>query len=59
GPVDCVILRGVERRFGNGDGIFTAAEQQSAMNAWFDSQLGSWRFFGPQRTIRMGLELAF
>ncbi|HXH63713.1 MAG TPA: hypothetical protein VNG95_05975, partial [Gemmatimonadales bacterium] len=59
GPVNCVMLARAEARFGNGDGVYTVAEQTHALTSWYDSMFGSWRFFGPQRTIRMGLELAF
>lgn len=58
GPVDCVMLRRAEARFGNGDGTYTQAEQQNALNAFFNMVYGSYRFYGPQRTVRVGLELA-
>ncbi|HZH40960.1 MAG TPA: hypothetical protein VFD85_08105 [Gemmatimonadales bacterium] len=57
-PVNCVMLRRAEARFGNGDGTYTLAEQQNAMNAYFNMVYGSYRFYGPQRTVRVGLELA-
>ena len=57
-PVDCVMLRRAEARFGNGDGTYTQAEQQNALNAFFNMVSGSYRFYGPQRTVRVGLELA-
>ncbi|HKV71885.1 MAG TPA: TonB-dependent receptor plug domain-containing protein [Gemmatimonadales bacterium] len=58
GPVNCFLLRRAEARFGNGDGTYTLAEQQNAMNAYFNMVYGSYRFYGPQRTVRVGLELA-
>ena len=59
GPVDCVMIKRAEARFGNGDGVFTLPEQTAAFNAAFDLVYGSWRFYGPQRTARAGLELDF
>jgi hypothetical protein len=59
GPVDCVSLRRVEARFGDGNGIYSPAEQQKALDAYYTSFLGAWRFFGPGRTARLGLELRF
>jgi len=57
--IDCVALQRVEQRFGNGDHIYTVAEQNKAMGAYFDAFFGAWRFHGPGRTVRVGLELAF
>jgi carboxypeptidase family protein/TonB-dependent receptor-like protein len=59
GPVNCVMLQRTEARFGNGDGIFTAAEQLTALNAWYDSFNGVSRFYGAPRQIRVGAELSF
>ena len=56
-PVNCVALTRVERRFGNGDGLFTLVEQQRAFNAYYDDFFGAWRFYGPGRTLRIGMEL--
>jgi|GEM_PF-3324930 len=57
-PVDCVMLRRAEARFGNGDGTYTLAEQENALNAYFNMVYGTYRFYGPQRTVRVGVELA-
>ena len=52
-------LREAERRFGNGDGIFTVEEQEATFGAWYEL------FFGPQwfehsnRSLRLGLEVWF
>ena len=59
GTLDCVMLQRAEARFGNGDGTFTQAEQTKAFSAYYQMLYGAWRFYGPQRTIRVGLELAF
>jgi hypothetical protein len=50
-------LTRVERRFGNGDGLFTLVEQQRAFNAYYDDFFGAWRFYGAGRTLRLGMEL--
>jgi len=59
GPVNCVMLQRTEARWGNGDGIFTAAEQDRALNAWYDSFNGVQRYYGAPRQIRIGAELNF
>ncbi len=58
GPVDCVMLKRAEARFGNGDGVYTLAEQTKAFTTYFNSFYGASRFYGPQRTVRVGLSLA-
>jgi hypothetical protein len=59
GPVNCVMLLRTEARWGNGDGIFTQAEQVNALNTWYDSFNGVQRFYGAPRQIRIGAELSF
>jgi hypothetical protein len=59
GLVNCVALQRVEQRFGNGDGLYTLTEQTSAFNAYYDSFFGPWRFHGPGRTARIGIQLHF
>jgi hypothetical protein len=54
-----VALQRVEQRFGNGDGLYTLTEQTSAFNAYYDSFFGPWRFHGPGRTARIGIQLHF
>jgi len=56
-PVNCVALTRVERRFGDGNGLYTLTEQQRALNAFYDAFFGAWRFYGPGRTLRFGVEL--
>jgi hypothetical protein len=58
-PVNCESLRRVEARFGNGDGIYTVAEQTSALGAYYRAFLGPERFYGNPRHIRLGFELNF
>jgi TonB-dependent receptor-like protein/carboxypeptidase family protein len=56
---NCVSLRRVEARFGNGDGIYTLTEQQRVLNVFYESFFGPWRFNAPGRTVRLGLTFAF
>jgi hypothetical protein len=55
--VNCVTLSRVERRFGDGNGVYTLAEQQRVGNAYYDAIEGPWFFYGSGRTLRLGLEL--
>jgi outer membrane receptor for ferrienterochelin and colicin len=57
--INCVSLRRVEARFGNADGVYTLDEQQRALNTYYDSFFGAWRFYAAPRSIRLGLELKF
>jgi hypothetical protein len=57
--INCVALQRVERRFGDGDRLFTVAEQTRAFNAYFDAFFGPALFHAPARTLRLGLELRF
>ena len=57
-PVNCVTLTRVERRFGDGNGLYTVAEQQAALNAFYQSVYGPSRFYNAGRTLRVGAELA-
>ena len=59
GPVNCVMLRRTEARFGDGDGVYTLAEQNTALNAYYDAFFGPSRFYGSGRTLRFGVELEF
>ena len=56
-PVNCVALTRVESRFGDGDGHYTTAEQQTALYAFYESIFGAWRFYGAGRTLRVGAQL--
>jgi hypothetical protein len=59
GVVDCLALRQVEARWGNGDRFYDANEIDRALNAWYDAFYGTWRFHGPARTARVGISLEF
>jgi len=56
-PVDCVALTRVERRFGDGNGLYILAEQQRVLNAYYDAFEGPWFFYSSGRTLRIGVEL--
>jgi hypothetical protein len=58
-PINCESLRRVEARFGDGNGIYTVAEQQNALNTFYRSFFGAERFNGQPRNIRLGFELNF
>lgn len=57
--LNCVALRRAEARFGDGNGIYTLAEQQRAFNTFYDSFFGAWRFYAPARQVRIGFEFKF
>jgi hypothetical protein len=59
GPINCVALRQVEARCGDGDGVYTLAEQSTALNAWYDRFNGQHTFYDDPRHIRLGFELSF
>jgi len=59
GPADCVLLQRAERRFGNSDGLFTRSEYSTSFGAWYDLANAPYRFYGPGRRIRLGVELSF
>ena len=56
-PPDCAYMIQTEQRFGNGDGLFTVAEQRSASTAYYLTQFGPGAFNGPPRAVRVGVEL--
>ena len=58
-PVNCESLRRVEARFGDGDGEYTLAEQERALNTFYDSFFGAFRFNDRGRHVRLGFELNF
>ena len=56
---NCVALIRAEQRFGNGDGLYTEAEQRVASNALYNTIRGIHNFTGDPRRMRLGLELSF
>lgn len=55
---NCVYLIGAEERWGNGDHLFTVAEQTRATDALYLVGRGLQNFTGPGRRVRIGFELA-
>ena len=56
---NCVYLIRAEERFGNGDHIFTVAEQRRASDAFYAFDRGLQAFTGDPRRLRVGLEVNF
>jgi hypothetical protein len=57
--VNCVYMIRAEERFGNGDHVFTAAEQRRASDAEYLVNAGLNNFYGAPRRMRLGLEISF
>jgi hypothetical protein len=53
------MLLQAEKRFGNGDGIFTVAEQAAAFGANYDLGNSPLNFRNANRSLRLGLEFIF
>ena len=56
---NCVYLIRAEQRFGDGDGVFTLAEQRRASDAFYYTARGLSNFTAAPRRLRLGLELNF
>jgi hypothetical protein len=56
---DCVYLIRAEERFGDGDHIFTVAEQRRASDAFYAVDRGPYNLTGNPRRLRLGLEVTF
>ena len=56
---NCVYLIRAEQRFGNGDGLYTADEQQRAFNSYYGSFRNRNFFTDAPRRVRLGLEVNF
>ena len=56
---NCVYLIRAEQRFGNGDGVYTLAEQRRASDALYYSGRSDANFTATPRRLRLGLELNF
>jgi hypothetical protein len=56
---NCIYLIRAEQRFGDGDGVFTVAEQSRAINALYDVVRGEHAHTAPGRRARVGVEIAF
>ncbi len=57
GVVDCLALRQVEARWGNGDAFYDTGEINRALGAWYDTIYGASSFYGPARTARVGVQI--
>lgn len=55
---NCIYLIGAEERWGNGDHLFSVAEQTRAAEALYLVGRGLQNFTGPGRRVRIGFELA-
>jgi hypothetical protein len=53
------MLMKAEARWGNGDGIFTVAERQTAFGAFYDLGNNPLGFRSGNRSLRLGLEFIF
>lgn len=53
-----MLLR-AEQRFGNGDGVFTVAEQQAAFGSWYEVNFGAYRFQTSDQNLRLGMRFSF
>ena len=56
---DCVYLIRAEERFGNGDHIFSVAEQRRASDAFYAVERGTHNFLDAPRRMRLGVEVTF
>jgi hypothetical protein len=59
GPVNCVLLKRAEARFGDGDGTFTRSEYIAMWDSEYDIFNGKYTFYAAPRSIRLGFELRF
>jgi hypothetical protein len=54
-----VYLIRAEERFGDGNHIFTLAEQRRASDAFYAVDRGPYNFTGNARRLRLGIEVTF
>jgi hypothetical protein len=59
GPVNCVLLKRSEERFGDGNGTFTEAEVYAMWNSEYEIFNGKYTFYAAPRHMRLGFELRF
>ncbi len=59
GTPDCLLLRGAERRFGDGDSFFDSEEQDASFQSYYDATNGPQGFKGAGFNMRLGFELHF
>jgi hypothetical protein len=58
-PPNCAYLLQAEAAFGDGDHLFTVAEQRRASNAYWRTQNSATRFSAPGRSLRIGAQIGF
>jgi hypothetical protein len=58
-PPNCIYLIRAEQRYGDGDGVFTEAEQIRASDALYSVFRNQASFTGAPRRIRLGVEVNF
>lgn len=58
-PVNRFSLVQAERRFGNGDAVFTVEEQRAAFGAFYELFWGAQNFVESTQRLRLGVELNF
>ena len=58
-PVNVFALLQAEKRYGNGDGVFTVAEQRRAFDAFYGLFWGPQNFVTSLQNLRLGLEINF
>jgi Carboxypeptidase regulatory-like domain/TonB-dependent Receptor Plug Domain len=56
---NCIYLIRAEERFGDGDHVFTVAEQRRASDAFYQVERGIQNFTQDPRRLRVGVELTF
>ena len=56
---NCVYMIRAEQRYGNGDGVFSLAEQTRASNAFYLFNRGVSSFTNAPRSVRLGIEVNF
>jgi len=56
---NCIYLIRAEQRYGDGNGVFTEAEQTRASDARYLINRGIASFTGASRSVRLGLEVNF
>jgi hypothetical protein len=52
-----VALRRAEARFGNGDGLYSLAERETTLYAYYNTFYGPQTFYGMGRSVRLGVEI--
>ena len=59
GLPNCIMLRRAEARYGDGDGFFSDAEQETSFSAWYRTFNGPYTLQGAGMNFRLGFEFNF